>query len=389
MKTQLITDWTVEDICKGFAFDKNEGKGLFGMDGKLVIQPEYQRNYIYDKDGKDVDVIVSILKDYPIGLIYFVKTADGKYEVLDGQQRITSLGRFVNTTYPFSVEDSAGNPRYFDSLSPEEQDRIKNTKLTIYVCEGTSSEIEEWFKTINIQGVPLTKQELRNAAYHGSFVTLARKEFSNSQDTRMNKWKTYIKGDPKRQEILEVALDWVSDGNIESYMGKHRKDTDITELKNHFESVIEWISSVFDYTGKEMCGLPWGEFYKTYHTNAYSKTDISDKLNTLMADPFVHNKKGIIEYLLGGELHTELLDVRVFDDATKRSKYTQQTNNAKINNISNCPICASGTNANKAKIWEFKDMDADHVTAWSRGGSTDIANCEMLCKTHNRAKGNR
>lgn len=389
MKTQLITDWTVEDICKGFAFDKNEGKGLFGMDGKLVIQPEYQRNYIYDKDGKDVDVIISILKDYPIGLIYFVKTADGKYEVLDGQQRITSLGRFVNTTYPFSVEDSAGNPRYFDSLSPEEQDRIKNTKLTIYVCEGTSSEIEEWFKTINIQGVPLTKQELRNAAYHGSFVTLARKEFSNSQDTRMNKWKTYIKGDPKRQEILEVALEWVSDGDIESYMGKHRKDTDITELKNHFESVIEWISSVFDYTGKEMCGLPWGEFYKTYHANAYSKTDISGKLNALMADPFVHNKKGIIEYLLGGELHPELLDVRVFDDATKRSKYTQQTNDAKTKNTSNCPVCASGTNANKTKIWEFKDMDADHVTAWSRGGSTDIANCEMLCKTHNRAKGNR
>lgn len=389
MNTQLITDWTVEDICKGFAFDKNEGKGLFGMDGKLVIQPEYQRNYIYDKDGKDVDVIVSILKDYPIGLIYFVKTADGKYEVLDGQQRITSLGRFVNTTYPFSVEDSAGNPRYFDSLSPEEQDRIKNTKLTIYVCEGTSSEIEEWFKTINIQGVPLTKQELRNAAYHGSFVTLARKEFSNSQDTRMNKWKTYIKGDPKRQEILEVALDWVSDGKIEAYMGQHRTDTNITELKNHFESVIEWISSVFEYTGKEMCGLPWGEFYKEYHTNAYSKTDISDKLNALMADPFVHNKKGIIEYLLGGELHPELLDVRIFDDATKRSKYTQQTNDAKTNNISNCPVCASGTNANKTKIWEFKDMDADHVTAWSRGGSTDIANCEMLCKTHNRAKGNK
>lgn len=389
MKTQLITDWTIADVCKGFAFDKNEGKGLFGMDGQLVIQPEYQRNYIYDKDGKDVNVIISILKDYPIGLIYFVKTSDGKYEVLDGQQRITSIGRFVNATYPFAVEDSVGNPRYFDSLSPEEQDKIKNTKLTIYVCEGTSSEIEEWFKTINIQGVPLTKQELRNAAYHGSFVTLARKEFSNSQDTRMNKWKTYIKGDPKRQEILEVALDWVSDGNIESYMGKHRKDTDITELKNHFESVIEWISSVFDYTGKEMCGLPWGVFYKTYHTNAYSKTDISNKLNALMADPFVHNKKGIIEYLLGGELHSELLDIRIFDDATKRSKYTQQTNDAKTNKTSNCPVCASGTNANKTKIWEFKDMDADHVTAWSRGGSTDIANCEMLCRTHNRAKGNK
>lgn len=318
-----------------------------------------------------------------------MKNANGQYEVLDGQQRITSFGRYVNTTYPFAVQDASGNPRYFDSLSPEEQTQIKNTPLTIYVCEGTSQEIQEWFEKINIQGLPLTRQELRNAAYHGSFVTLARKEFSNSADSRMNKWQTYIKGDPRRQEVLETALDWVSGGDIEDYMAQHRNDEDITELRNHFDSVMSWISSVFAYTGKEMRGLPWGEYYERYHRWSYNRKDIAEKVEKLMADPFVKNKKGIFEYLLGGEQETQLLDVRVFEEPTKRTVYARQTAEAKKFGTSNCPLCAIGHGANATRIWELKQMDADHVAAWSNGGATDINNCQMLCATHNRAKGNR
>jgi len=220
MKTTLVTDWTVGDICKGFTFSKAEGKGLFGLNGKLTIQPEYQRNYIYDKGGKDEEVIRSLMEGYPLGLLYFVKTDEDKYEVLDGQQRITSFGRFVNTTYPFSVPDDDGNPRYFDSLDEDIQKKILETKLTVYVCEGNASEIDKWFKTINIAGVPLNNQERLNASYYGSFVTEARKVFSNSQNANMNKWLTYIKGDPRRQEVLEVALEWVSKGNIQEYMSK-------------------------------------------------------------------------------------------------------------------------------------------------------------------------
>ncbi len=389
MKTTLVTDWTVRDVCQGFAFSKSEGKGLFGLNGSLTIQPEYQRNYIYDKGGKDVAVIESLLKEYPIGLLYFAKVDENKYEVLDGQQRITSFGRFVNTTYPFAVNDAAGNPRYFNSLSKDEQDKILDTKLTVYVCEGTATEIDEWFQTINIAGVPLNNQERLNASYHGTFVTLARKEFSNSQNANMNKWLTYIKGDPKRQEVLEVALDWVSDGDIKEYMSKHRNDTNIDELKNHFDSVIDWIDSVFDYTDKEVRGLPWGEYYNKYHGNAYNKTDVTKKVNELMSDSFVHNKKGVFEYILGGSAETQLLDIRVFDDSVKRTKYNQQTTDAKAHSTSNCPLCSVGHSANVSKIWKYEEMDADHVDAWSRGGATDISNCQMLCKTHNRAKGNK
>lgn len=388
MKTTLHTDWTVGDICKGFVFDKNEGKGLFGLDGQLIIQPEYQRNYIYGGTGKDVAVVESLLKGYPLGLIYFVKNADGMYEVLDGQQRITSFARFVNQSWQFAVELD-GKPRYFDSLDADQQKLIVDAPLTIYVCEGEPSEIQAWFRTINIAGVPLEKQELRNAAYHGPFVTKAREVFSDTGNANMNRWQTYVKGDPKRQAILETALEWVSDGNIDDYMAQHRYDADIDELKNHFDTVIDWVDSVFEYTGSEMCGREWGRLYREYHKNAYSKDKVAERVNALLDDSQVTDKKGIFEYVLGGEKDSRLLNVRVFDKKTIKAVYRKQTAEAEAHGVSNCPLCAIGHDANAKRIYKESEMDADHVTAWSKGGATDEANCQMLCKTHNRAKGNR
>lgn len=388
MKTILHTDWTVGDVCKGFVFDRNEGKGLFGLDGQLIIQPEYQRNYIYGDGKRDVAVVESLLKGYPLGLIYFVKNADGMYEVLDGQQRITSFARYVNKSWPFAVELD-GKPRYFDSLDADQQKLIVGAPLTIYVCEGEPSEIQAWFETINIAGVPLVKQELRNAAYHGPFVTMAREVFSNTGNANMNRWQTYVKGDPKRQAILEMALDWVSEGDIDDYMAKHRYDTNIDELKNHFDTVIDWVDSVFEYTGSEMCGLDWGRLYRKYHKNAYSKDKVAERVDALLDDSQVTDKKGIFEYVLGGEKDSRLLNVRVFDKKTIKAVYRKQTAEAQEQGVSNCPLCAIGHDANAKRIYKETEMDADHVTAWSKGGATDEANCQMLCKTHNRAKGNR
>lgn len=388
MKTTLHTDWTVGDVCKGFVFDRNEGKGLFGLDGQLIIQPEYQRNYIYGDGKRDVAVVESLLKGYPLGLIYFVRNEDGMYEVLDGQQRITSFARYVNKSWPFAVELD-GKPRYFDSLDANQQKLIVDAPLTIYVCEGEPSEIQAWFETINIAGVPLVKQELRNAAYHGPFVTKAREVFSNMGNANMNRWQTYVSGDPKRQAILETALEWVSDGNIDDYMAQHRYDADIDELKNHFDTVIDWVDSVFEYTGSEMCGREWGRLYREYHKNAYSKDKVAKRVNALLDDSQVGDKKGIFEYVLGGEKDSRLLNVRVFDKKTIKAVYRKQTADAEAQGVSNCPLCAIGHDANAKRIYKESEMDADHVTAWSKGGATDEANCQMLCKTHNRAKGNR
>ncbi|GJQ52711.1 MAG: hypothetical protein HKUEN02_15580 [Anaerolineaceae bacterium] len=387
MKTILKTGITVKDICDGFVYNELEGKSLFGLSGKLTIQPEYQRNYIYADGKKDVAVIESILKGYPLGLIYFNKVSDDVLEVLDGQQRITSFGRYV--TGKFAIKDENGMEQYFGGIASDKQSKILETKLLIYECEGAESEIKEWFKTINIAGVPLNQQELLNAVYSGTFVTLGKAEFSNSQNSNIQKWSAYISGSVNRQAFLECALDWVSKGNIGDYMSRHRYDKNITELKAYFNGVIDWVSTVFMDVESEMQGLEWGRLYEEHHKKSYSPAKVSKEVQKLYGDPYIKNRKGIFEYVLGGSVDTKLLDVRVFDEATKKSVYTAQTKKAEASSKSNCPLCAIGHDANKNKIWKIGEMDADHVTAWSKGGATNIKNCQMLCKTHNRAKGNR
>ena len=321
--------YTVKELCEGFTYSNVDGKGLYGLAGKLTIQPEYQRNYLYSENNgeKEAAVIDSVLKGYPLGLFYFNKLPDGRLEVLDGQQRITSLGRY--------------------------------------------------------------DQEKLNAIYSGPFVSLARKEFSNKDDSHIQKWGCYISGSANRQEILQEALRWVSHGNIKDYMQEHRRDTDINELKLYFNDVISWIEQTFDDVYPKMKGLNWGELYEKYHTTPYDHIKVSQKVKELYNDPCVQDKKNVFEYVLGGCKDTRLLNVRVFDDNTKRRVYERQTADAKKKHESNCRLCACGDGPNKDKIWALKEMEADHVKAWSKGGATDESNCQMLCKTHNRAKGNR
>lgn len=390
MNTTLRTDITIKEICEGFVYNQHEGKGLFGLSGKLTIQPEYQRNYIYAEEKREASVIESILKGYPIGLIYFNKVDNNRFEILDGQQRITSIGRFL--TLKFTIKDENGNPQKFDGLAADKRAKIEKAKLLIYECEGTETEIMRWFETINIAGIPLNEQEKNNAVYFGPFVTLCKAEFSNSQNANIQKWKSYINGKVHRQDFLHTALDWVSSSqniSIGEYMTSHRRDTNINELKNYFNSVIDWVSNVFSDVEREMCGIEWGRLYETYHSKAYDHQKVSKQVQELYGDPYVKNRKGVFEYILGGSIDTKLLDIRVFDEATKKSVYKIQTNLAVTKGESNCPLCAIGNNSNKTKIWSLSEMDADHVTAWSKGGATDIKNCQMLCKTHNRAKGNK
>lgn len=374
---------------QGFEYSELEGKGLFGLSGTLTIQPEYQRNYIYADGKRDVAVIASLLKGYPLGLIYFNKIDETHLEVLDGQQRITSFGRFISDM--FAIFDGNGLPQYFTGLPRDKQELILNSIILVYECEGTESEIKEWFKTINISGIPLTNQELLNAVYSGPFVTLGKTEFSNSNNSNISKWGAYISGQVDRQDYWERALEWVSKGpeNIGLYMSENRFDNDIDEVKEYFNKVINWISTTFMDVEKEMKGLDWGRLYESYHRKAYEPKELSKRINALYGDVYVKNRRGIWEYVLGGLLDTKLLEIRAFDDVTKRRVYNLQTVSSTNDKISNCPLCAIGNNINKVKIWKLEEMDADHVSAWSTGGATSEENCQMLCKTHNRAKGNK
>lgn len=388
MKATLHTEWTIRDICQGFTYNEYEGKGLYGLNGKLTIQPKYQRHYIYCDGKKDVAVIDSLLKQYPLGLIYFNKADDGQLEVLDGQQRITSFGRFVTNKLSILYN---GKETDFTGLPEDKKELILTSPLTVFVCEGEESEIMEWFQTINIVGVKLNDQEKRNAIFCGTFVDAAKAVFSNAHNANIQKWAHYVKGDVKRQDFLERALEWVSSAvglSIDGYMSKHRHDTSIAEIETYFNSVIDWASGLFcmdDY----MCGLQWGRLYELYHNRHYDREQINKSVSELLADESIGKRCNIYEYVLGGKEHPELLEIRVFEDSIKKMVYNRQTIEAKEKGISNCPLCAIGNNSNRTRIYKLSEMDADHVTAWSRGGATDISNCEMLCKTHNRAKGNK
>lgn len=388
MKTNL-KEYSIREIVVGFQYNELEGKGLHGLAGRLTIQPEYQRNYIYADGKKDVAVIESILKGYPLGLIYFNKVSEDNLEVLDGQQRITSFGRFI--TGKFAIKDDNDLQQYFSGLSKDKQEKILDTTILVYECEGPETEIKEWFKTINTVGVPLNEQELLNAVYSGPFVTAGKAEFSNSQNSYIAKWSAYVSGSALRQDYWERALEWVSKGkeNIGGYMSKHRGDQDIREVKTYFNTVIDWVSTVFEDVESEMRGLEWGRLYETYGKKAYNPKELSARIKVLYGDGYVKNRKGIWEYVLGGESDDRLLNVRVFDEPTKKAQYAKQTKDAEAKGESNCPLCTLGHDANKTKTWKLDEMDADHVAAWDHGGKTTPENLQMLCKTHNRSKGNR
>ncbi|WP_411815800.1 HNH endonuclease family protein [Gordonia sp. SND2] len=371
--------------------------GLYGLSGRLTVQPEFQRAYLYLENGKDADVISSVLKGYPIGLLYFnvVDRDKGTLEVLDGQQRITSLGRFREGQFAVTID---GHEQNFNSLPSELREKFLKTELLAYECEGTEPEIKEWFKTINIAGIPLKEQELLNAVYSGTFVTAAKATFSNSKSAIMHKWLSYVTGDPKRQDILAIALKWIAakqSVSVSGYMAAHRGDPDCAELREYFEAVIGWVEHVFVRPpDKEMRGQPWADFYETYHEHPYDPTAVDARVEELRGDPAVHSDKGIYEYVLaefapGVDANPKLLDIRIFEDSVKKQAYKAQTTAAKAKSVSNCSVCEHVPNSNQDRIYKFDEMEADHVTAWSKGGASTLTNCEMLCMTHNRAKGNR
>ena len=355
MKTTLHTEWTVEDICKGFTYNELEGKGLFGLDGRLTIQPEYQRHYIYNDGKRDVAVIESLLKGYPIGLIYFNRTVDGRFEVLDGQQRITSIGRFV--TGKFAIKDEADNVQYFSGLPEEQQQKIMQSSLLVYECEGEEKEIKEWFKTINIVGIPLKEQELLNAIYSGEFVNAAKRVFSNSQNAEIQKWSHYIKGDVKRQDYLAEALRWICDSkemSIDAYMSIHRHEPSTGELESYFRSVIDWVSATFTMVERDMCGLEWGRLYETYHATPYSTVHVAERVKALQADESVRCPRNIYEYGTAALMSPTRLPVCAAAMPRISASF--------VTSIKRCAVSETSPHANVAALSPFQPWTAAPVS---------------------------
>ncbi len=361
----------LSEIMDGFRNDEDEG--VVGFGGRLNIRPAYQREFIYKGEQK-AEVIRTIIKGFPLNTIYWSVTNDGNYELLDGQQRIMSACTYVDGA--FSVKSKSfpdpNMPFGFHNLSADNQKKILDYEFTIYICQGTESEKLEWFKIINIAGEELRDQEIRNAMYTGPWLTAAKKDFSSPNAAAYKKAKDYLKGEKDRQDHLETALKWISDRDnctIEGYMSTHQQDTNANELWLYFLGVIDWADTRFPFGNDIKKGLPWGIFYNKYHKDFDpNPAELKAEFKKCMDDSDVTKKSGIFEYLLSGD--TKTLSIREFSKNDKRTAYSR----------------CEGKCARCGKTFEFDEMEADHITPWSKGGHTELSNLQMLCRECNRRK---
>ena len=360
-----LKEVTIRELANGYVDNLEDGVVAYG--GNLDVRPAYQREFVY-KDKQRDSVVDSVRKNYPLNVMYWIDNGNNQYEILDGQQRTISICQFVNGY--FSIND-----RQFDSLEIDEQEQILNYQLQVYVCSnGTDSEKLEWFRTINIAGEKLSEQELRNATYRGPWLMAAKRHFSKTNNPAQAIGDKYINAKWNRQEGLETVLDWISDGKIEAYMNKNQNESNDNELWLYFQSVINWIKTLFPNYRREMKSVNWGKLYNVYKDKSFDAGALENVVQQLMQDSEVENKKGIYEYVFDND--TKHLNLRQFDDNIKRAVYERQ------NGI--CPMCRGTKNENKK--WEFDEMEGDHHIPWSRGGKTTEDNCVMLCSKHNREK---
>ncbi len=354
---------TIGEVTKNYV--DNDEEGVLGYDLRLNIRPKYQREFVYNTEKRNA-VIDSIRKGFPLNVMYWMKNEDGTFEVMDGPQRTISFCQYVQGD--FSVDHLA-----FHNLTQSAKDQILDYKLMVYICEGSDDERLAWFRIINMQGMRLTEQELRNATYTGPWLTHAKSIFSKSMAPAYLLAKDYVNGSPIRQELLETALKWISKDKgqgdqIKDYMSKHQHDPNANELWTYFRNVIEWVRATFTTYRREMKGIGWGPLYDQYKDKLIDTKALEREINQLMMDDDVTNKRGIYSYVLTRS--ERALNLRSFTPNQKRSAYDRQKGI--------CPVCG--------KHFEIEEMEADHITPWHAGGKTDPANCQMLCKDDNRRK---
>lgn len=383
------TEITIRELIAGYHNDDESGQVVAYADSREVarlnIRPKYQREFVY-KEAQRNAVIDTILKGFPLNIMYWVKNVDFgaecEYEVLDGQQRTMSICEYVKGSFSIQWNNSS---QYFHNLPEDMKEKFLDYKLDVYVCQGSESEKLEWFKTINIAGETLTNQELRNAVYASVWLSDAKRRFSKEKGLAVQRGAKYLSGSALRQEFLESAIAWKVDSRkdekICEYMAKNAKDSkNADELWEYFAKVIDWVEMKFETYRKEMKGLEWGLFYNTYKDKPLDAKELESKIIELMQDDEVGSKKGVYAYVLSGD--EKHLSLRAFSESVKRAVYEKQGG-----------VCANSDGHIKGvqcphenEKLELEQMEADHILAWSKGGKTEKENCQMLCRECNRKK---
>lgn len=383
----------VRDLIAGYQEDDATSR-VVALGGKLDVRPEFQREYVYDVAQRDA-VINTVLQGFPLNIMYWVDRKDGTMEVLDGQQRIISICRYARNEYSIKIPSPTGghNTVNYPNLlagdfkadgtpEPFTQLAFLEYELTVYICEGTDKEKLAWFQIINIAGEVLEQQEIRNALYHGAWLTDAKSVLSRRNCVAHKNYGKYMNGEYIRQKYLETAFIWAADAEgitdrdaVDAYMQKHRHDDDANKLWSYFENVFKWVEKIFGRNyDKSMKGVQWGLLYNAHKDDNLDPTYMQNRVKVLLADKEIQKNSGIYQYLLEGETKQaeKHLSLRQFDPDDILTRYHEQDGK--------CAICG--------KSFEIQNMQGDHRKPWSEGGKTEYSNLDMLCATCNIRKSN-
>jgi hypothetical protein len=359
-----LKEISVRDLTVGF--EDHEENGVVAYSGKLDVRPPYQREFIYGAKERDA-VIDTLSREFPLNVMYWAVREGGDFEIIDGQQRTISICQFVEGEFAIQVFGRE-EKRYFHNLKEDEKDRILDYKLMVYLCSGTDSEKLDWFRTINIAGMKLTEQELRNAVYAGTWVSDAKRYFSKNGCPAYGIASDYLQGSPNRQDYLETVIDWISDGDIEGYMAKQQHKPNANDLWLYFQKVISWVKATFPNYRSPMKSVDWGSLYNEFAADELDAEQLETRVSALMQDEDVERKNGIYSYVLDGkEKH---LNIRQFSFNMRQEAFERQKGK--------CSECR--------EVFTIEEMEADHITPWHQGGKTIAKNCQMLCKEDNRRK---
>lgn len=229
--------------------------------GKIMIQPDFQRNQVWSNAQKS-KFIESIILNFPLPPIYLNETKEAGYIVIDGLQRSTALKQYYNGEYALSGIEAL--PKYngykFKDLPETLQSKFEDKKLTVFVLKPSTPMvvIYDLFNRINTGGTQLNRQEVRNCIFIGKSTQLL-KELSEAES-----FKDAIDGGVKdtrmkdREVVLRyLAFRWFDYQNeytgdmsdfVETAMKKINKmqDSKIQEIKDDFERVMAWSYDIWE-----------------------------------------------------------------------------------------------------------------------------------------------